>query len=273
MPEDLTQIDPIIWIVLAVVALVVIGLLVVLSQRRRRRSDDYEQRYGREYQRTIDRVGSREAAQRELDDRSERRERWPLQRLSAPRRDELLDRWERLQAQFVEAPAATIRNADVLLDEAARDRGYPDADAEQRLQDLALDHSDEVVGYRRATGRTGADTPERSDDEESLRRTMVAGRELFHAIVLAGRGGGNDAVAGNGGPSDRGHRRSPTEPSSDGAGTDGAGTNGAAPHGERPDREPQPVAQRPPRAEQRDVPPAAPTSRRGSPPPPPPPGA
>lgn len=268
MLEDLNQIDPVVGVAIAVVAVVVVAaivLLVVRSRRRRHRAEDYQQRYGREYQRTVERTGSAEAAQRELDDRADRRRRFPLQRLSAARRDELLDRWERLQAQFVEAPAATIRNADVLLDEAARDRGYPDADAEQRLQDLALDHSDEVVGYRRATGRSGVDAPQRADDEESLRRTMVAGRELFHAIVLAGRGGdaptpGGGVGTGGGASGHRDHDADPTRP-----------PNGAAdPDGDRGAADPEPASARPPRADQRTVPPATPTSRRGTPPPPPP---
>lgn len=248
MPEDLSQVDPIVWIVIAVVAVVLIGVLLVLAQRKRSRAAGYEDRYGREYQRTIDRVGSREAAQRELDERAERRRRSPLRPLPSSRRDELLDRWERLQAQFIEAPAATVRNADVLLDEAARDRGYADADIDQRLQDLALEHSDEVHAYRQATGRTKADRGP-VEDEESLRRTMVAGRDLFHALVLAGRGG--DDRRTEGGPdrrdADRGTDRSEAG-RSDHDGADGRGNAGS--EREATDR---PVAARPPAAEQRPV--------------------
>ena len=198
MTEDLIDdieattagVDPVIWVVLGAVVVLAVLIVVAALSVRRRRTGRYEQRFGREYDRTVDRIGSTGDAEDELDARAERHQRFALRSLSPAARESLRARWDELQAGFVDVPASTVRNAEVLLDEAARDRGYPDADPEQRLDDLALDHSDEVHAYRQACGDLDGDDADRGS---SLRRQMVAGRALLDAILEAGRGEPSEA--------------------------------------------------------------------------------
>lgn len=182
-----TSVDPIVWAVIAGVSLLILLVIVVLAGRRRQRRRTYEQRFGSEYQRTASRLGSTSAAEEELDERAARRERFALTTISPTRRQAIRTRWDELQSGFVDAPASAVRGSEVLLDEAARERGYPDAETEQRLRDLALDHGSEVQAYREATGPGNGDDDEH-DDDVSLRQRMVAGKALLDAILAAGRG-------------------------------------------------------------------------------------
>lgn len=170
--------DPLLWVVVAaaVVALVAIISLMVKRRRRQERTDRLRQRFGPEYDRTVRRVGSRASAEQQLEDRLARRDRLQLRPLDDDQRRAFLSRWEDLQASFVDGPASALRGADVLLDDVARARGYPDASGDQRLDDVAFDHSDEVHEYRQAPRDGG-------DDAEEARRAMLASRALFEKLL------------------------------------------------------------------------------------------
>lgn len=189
LETTLQNVDPIVWIVIAaVVVIAIVAILLVVNRRSGRvRTERLRSRFGREYDRTVEREGSTSKAEKELEARLERRGTFSLRQLSTERRQELLVRWEDVQASFVDGPESAVRTAEVLVDEAARDRGYPDADSEQRLRDLAFDHSDEVHRYREAT-ETGGRGGKKGDVDEAevLRRRMLAARELFETIVGPG---------------------------------------------------------------------------------------
>lgn len=165
------------WIIAAAVIVVILAVIAVVLRRRKRqqRTDRLRERYGPEYDRTVDRADSRSEAEEQLEARQERRDRMRLRTLDAEEHRSFTARWEDLQASFVDGPESAVRGADVLLDDVARARGYPDAPAQQRLDDLAVDHSDEVHAYRQASGGgTGG------DDE---RRGLLAARGLFEALL------------------------------------------------------------------------------------------
>lgn len=184
------------WIIAAVVVVVIVVIVIAVMKRKKRqeRSDRLRERVGSaEYERTVDRVGSRSDAEDQLEARLERRERMRLRSLDPEERDRFVSRWEDIQASFVDGPASAIRSADVLLDDVARARGYPDASGEQRLDDLAMDHSDEVHEYRHVN------YDGKKDDPEGARHALLAARGLFESLVGLGRGGG----AASGGRPDR----------------------------------------------------------------------
>jgi hypothetical protein len=166
------------WIIAAAVVIIVVLVVIAVLKRRKRkqRSDRLRERFGPEYNRTVDRASSRSEAEDQLEARAERRERMRLRQLDPEQRRSFVARWEDLQASFVDGPASAVRGADVLLDDVALARGYPDASAEQRLDDLAMDHSDEVHEYRQANRGGG-------DDEDGDRRALLASRGLFEAMI------------------------------------------------------------------------------------------
>jgi hypothetical protein len=216
----LENVDPIVWIVVAVVIALVVIALIISASKKRKRTEHLRERFGPEYDRTVKREGSRSKGESELLEREQRRDRMSLRSLSTERRRELLARWEELQAAFVDGPESAVRAAEVLLDDAARERGYPDADPDQRLRDLAVDHSDEVDRYRQAAPEHGDRKGKhaRQDDADSLRRRMLAARGLFEALIGPDTDRGRDERTPDA-PFDRvlgGDRRDATTRPSDG---------------------------------------------------------
>ncbi|MTV25092.1 hypothetical protein FTX61_06625 [Nitriliruptoraceae bacterium ZYF776] len=170
--------EPWIWAVAAAVVVVVVALVVWAAARRRRareRTARLRDRFGVEYDRTVERVGSRADAEDQLERRLERQQRFQLRPVGPEERRRFLARWEDLQVSFVDGPASALRGAEVLVDDLALARGYPDASGDQRLDDLAAEHSDEVTAYR--------DARRERDDAEGQRRAMLASRSLFEALL------------------------------------------------------------------------------------------
>jgi hypothetical protein len=178
---DLAAIDPIWYAIAAGVVLLVILLVVLALVRKRRKRSRLEDRYGAEYQRTVQESGSRRAADRELKEREERRQQFDLRSLEQGERDRFRARWEDLQTSFVDGPAAAVRSADELIDDVAGKVGYPKAGREQRLADLSVDHPATVDEYRK--NRPTSSDAERGPTTEQLRQALLSSRSLFEALV------------------------------------------------------------------------------------------
>jgi hypothetical protein len=172
-------------LVIAAVALAVLVLLVgvVSLVRRRQRRDRLRERFGgAEYERTVHRAGNEKRAAQALQARQARRERFEIRELTATERSNFRARLETIEASFIDGPESAVRATDALLDAVAERRGYPEAPAEQRLDDLSIDHPGAVDRYR--TSR-----PVPSEDgvvtTEQHRQALLGARVLFDA--LAGR--------------------------------------------------------------------------------------
>jgi hypothetical protein len=174
-------VNPIAWIVLLVVAVVIVGAVAwYLGQRRR--SQRLQERFGPEYERTVESTGKRSDAEAELEARQERVEALDIRPLSPEDRDRFRERWRVVQATFVDDPASAVADADKLIGEVMRARGYPVGDFEQRAADVSVDHPHVVDHYRTAhqialRQRTG------EADTEQLRQAMVHYRALFADLL------------------------------------------------------------------------------------------
>lgn len=166
--------------VIAVAVLVAVSVAWIGVQRQRTRR--LTEQYGPEYQRTVESAVNQRAGERELDARQERVKSFEIRALSTEERDQYLARWMESQAHFVDDPAGAISQADVLVEEVMRARGYPMVDFEQRAADISVVHPHVVDEYRaahaiaerHATG--GVET-------EDLRQAMVHYRNLFHDLL------------------------------------------------------------------------------------------
>ncbi|MFI6014026.1 hypothetical protein ACIBAG_35360 [Streptomyces sp. NPDC051243] len=179
-------------IVLIVIAAVVIVLgAAVLALRARggtRGSRGLKRRFGPEYERAVARHdGDTKAAERELAQRVERhgglRER-PLEPTEAERFEA---RWTAAQEHFVDAPREAVGEADRLLADLARARGFPDgAQYEEQLSALSVHHADHVQGYRHVhrVAHAPADGSGTSGTED-MREAMIEGRALFEDLMGA----------------------------------------------------------------------------------------
>lgn len=172
------------WIVVAVVVIVAVLIVAGIISSRRRRSEHLKDRFGREYDRTLDATGDRSKAEADLEEREKRVEKLHIRPLEPDERREFLDRWSDVQARFVDDPARAVAFADALLGDVMKARGYPVSDFEQRAGDISVDHPVVVEHYHKAHdiavrhGRGEAST-------EDLRQAMIHYRALFDNLVGA----------------------------------------------------------------------------------------
>ena len=170
-----------VWIVIAIAAVVVLAV-VVWSALRTRRTQTLKEGFGPEYDRTVADAPSKREAEAELSERQKRREELDVKPLSPGARERYVELWQATQARFVDDPGGAITEADLLIQQVMRERGYPVEDFEQRAADVSVDHPDVVNNYRAAHGISIAHERERASTED-LRRAMVHYRSLFDDLL------------------------------------------------------------------------------------------
>jgi len=167
-------------VIIAISAVAIAGLAWYVWQQRQ--SKVFAERYGPEYQRVVSETGSRRRAEAELRHREERVEHLEIRPLTAQQQTEYMRQWRATQARFVDDPAGAIREADVLVEDVMKTRGYPVSDFDQRAADLSVHHPRVVDNYRGA--RDIARRHRRGDaTTEDLRRAMVYYRDLFEDLL------------------------------------------------------------------------------------------
>ena len=164
--------------------LVAIGVAIWLSMRQRRTSE-LRSRFGPEYNRLARAEGDAARAEGLLREREKRVSKLDIKPLTTQQRNEFADEWERVQAQFVDDPAAAVVHADALVQLVMNVRGYPVVDFEQRVADVSVDHPAVAQNYRLAH-----DIAARNDREdvgmEKLRQAMLHYRALFADLLHDG---------------------------------------------------------------------------------------
>jgi hypothetical protein len=170
-----------------VAALVIIGLLAALAlvawaTQGRRRSQHLEQRFGPEYTRVLDALGSREKAEAELLAREQRVKRLHIGALAPADAERYAQTWMRVQGRFVDSPRGALVEADRLVRELMLQRGYPMADFERRAADISVHHPAVVEHYRAAHEMVLRDRRDAADTED-LRKALVRYRALFDELL------------------------------------------------------------------------------------------
>ena len=169
---------------LLILAIIGLGALGAAMWMRKHRSEELRERFGSEYEQTIEATGSQAQAEKELADRKKRVETFNLRSLMPEERERFTERWRETQAQFVDDPHEAIVVADQLVTEVMQARGYPLGDYEQRAADLSVDHADVISNYRAARAITL--TNERGEaDTEDLRQAMRHHRAMFDELLEA----------------------------------------------------------------------------------------
>ena len=174
-------------IALATVVLVVVGLVVAMTMRRRAlaRHAELERRFGPEYERAVDELGSPARADRELARRAQRVQNFHFNELGAADRSRFTETWNRVQAQFVDNPVVAVTSANELINEVMRARGYPVEHYEQRVADLSVEHPT-VVQHYRAAHELSRSVHNGTADTEQLRQALVHYRMLFADLLEEG---------------------------------------------------------------------------------------
>ena len=176
--------DTAIWVVIAIVALVVIGVLVWFAMNKQR-SGQLREVFGPEYDRTVEESEDRKTAESELLERQKRVEGFEIRPLDPAERTRFASRWIAVQARFVDDPKSALGEADELVTEVMSERGYPMNDFDQRAADVSVDHPRVVEDYRAAHGiseRVGSNDA----TTEDMRQALVHYRALFSELLEEG---------------------------------------------------------------------------------------
>jgi hypothetical protein len=163
-----------------------IGLAVILVVAwliyRQRHSRRLRSQFGPEYDRMVLVKGSPRGAEAELDRRSRRVRRLAIRPLPQDAVSRYEQRWNAQQARFVDEPREAVAEADHLVEEVMKERGYPMADFEQRAADISVDHPRVVENYRAAHQIALREQQGRANTED-LRNAMICYRELFRDLL------------------------------------------------------------------------------------------
>lgn len=167
-------------IIIAAVVAVLIVAGIFLMQRRR--TEQLQSRFGPEYDRALREAGDKRKAEAELQDREKRVEKLSIRPLDPAQRDRFAAEWQRVQAQFVDDPENSVRDADILLQEVMSTRGYPVQNFDQVAADVSVDHPTVVQHFR--TAHDIARRHSRGEgNTEDLRNAMINYRALFDELV------------------------------------------------------------------------------------------
>lgn len=170
-------------IIIAVVIIAVIIVGILLTQRRR--TEKLRSRFGPEYDRAVKQTGDKGRAEAELQHREKRVEKLSIRPLDRGQQERFLADWDRVQAEFVDDPENSIRDADILLQDVMKTRGYPVENFEQVASDVSVDHPS-VVQHFRAAHDIAVRHTHGEGGTEDLRRAMVNYRALFDELVNDG---------------------------------------------------------------------------------------
>ena len=169
-------------IILAAIVVVLAIVAVAWMLMQKKRTEHLQSRFGPEYERLVDFDGSRRRAEAVLLDREKRVEKLDIQPLSTEDRRRFEQAWIREQARFVDDPKGAVAEADQLIREVMKTRGYPVGDFEQRAADISVDHPIVVENYRIAHDIAVRDKRNEAGTED-LRSAMVHYRSLFQELL------------------------------------------------------------------------------------------
>jgi hypothetical protein len=167
--------------IVAVAVVVLVVAIAAWAYTSRRQRVSLRERFGPEYERTVEAVGA-DRADSVLRERTERVSRFNLHTLSHQQADAFAREWRRIQARFVDDPDGAVGEADQLVTQVMTARGYPLEDFDRRAADLSVDHPVVVQNYR--TARTLALRRQQGHaGTEEMRQAVVNYRALVNELL------------------------------------------------------------------------------------------
>jgi hypothetical protein len=169
-------------IIAVVLILVIMGAIMAPMFARRKRSQRFQNKYGPEYDRTVQTAGNEKKAQAELDGRQKHVDTLDIRPLSLSERERYQAEWTAIQAKFVDQPGQATVEADHLIMEVMKVRAYPVSDFDQRAADVSVNYPTLVSNYR-AAREIAIKNQQHTATTEELRQALIYYRSLFDELL------------------------------------------------------------------------------------------
>ncbi len=169
-------------VILVIAAILIGAVLVMLISGRRNRSKNLRQKYGTEYDHTLKESKNRRAAEDTLREREKHVSNLNIRTLDEKELNEYHQKWNKIQADFVNDPAKSVEDGNQLISAAMIARGFPLNNFEQRAADISVLYPDFVTNYRSAEAIALKNRTSGASTEE-LRQAMVYYRALFDELL------------------------------------------------------------------------------------------
>jgi len=162
--------------ILAVVIAVIAVAIAAWALLRLRATRHLRSKFGPEYEYEVQRTGNQTSAEAELAKREASVKKLQIRELPREERERFAAEWREQQSRFVDDPAAAVTEADLLVTDVMKRRGYP------TTAEASVDHPHVMANYREAH-----DIAERNRRGEAatedLRRAMICYRALFEELL------------------------------------------------------------------------------------------
>ena len=165
-------------VLIVVIAIAAIGIILLWQRENSRK---LRARFGPEYDRVASEQGTRKG-ETILRQREKRISTFPIHSRPNEKREQFAARWRSVQERFVDDPHAAVGQADHLIDELLKARGYPVVDFEQQTADLSVEHVRVVDHYRIAHDIAVRDRTSDAGTED-LRLALQHHRALFEELL------------------------------------------------------------------------------------------
>jgi hypothetical protein len=172
------------WILIAVLAVIAVIALAVAARATtsRKRTTHLKEKFGPEYERVLTQTDDPRIAENELTERERRRGQLDILPLTREAGTRYANRWREVQAAFIDDPAGAVGDADRLVTEVMRERGYPIEDFDRRASDISVDHPQVVDNYR-AGHQIFLSQQDSEIGTEAQRQAFVHYRALFEKLL------------------------------------------------------------------------------------------
>jgi hypothetical protein len=180
------------WIVIIIAILVAVAVTAAWATQQRRRAG-LQDRFGSEYDRTVESAEDRRAAEAELREREKQRAKLDIRPLAEDARARYAAQWREIQERFVDEPAGAASSADALVQSVMAERGYPIRDFSAQSDLVSVDYPEVAENYRVAHAICERASSGQTSTED-LREVLLRYRSLFGELL----GNGADAAPVNG---------------------------------------------------------------------------
>ena len=168
----------IIWLIVVIIAAAIAAWALIERQKTLK----LRGKFGPEYDRVAQQEHSAHRAEGILEHREKRVSKFRIRSLREEERARFAAEWRSVQERFVDDPRSAVAQADRLINEALKARGYPMSEFEQQAADLSVQYPYVVENYRKAH-QIALDEQRGAASTEQLRIAMQYYRSLFEDVL------------------------------------------------------------------------------------------